>query len=295
MGSVNWNAVAERIGKCSGRTFRIETAKRIGGGCINAAYRVDGEGGGYFVKTNRAGLAAMFEVEALALEEIAKTATVKVPRPICHGVAGDEAYLILEWLLLGHGKDSDRLLGRQLAEMHRTRQPFFGWRLDNTIGSTPQKNPPSDNWCEFWRCWRLGFQLELAAKKGYGRALNPLGEALLSKLDGFFKGYAPAPSLLHGDLWAGNAACTAGGDPVIFDPASYYGDRAADIAMTELFGGFGADFYSVYNEAWPLEPGYGVRKGLYNLYHLLNHLNLFGERYLSGCRALIGRLLAEVG
>ena len=147
---------------------------------------------------------------------------------------------------------------------------------------------------EFYRRERLGFQLALAAQHGYRGQLQALGEQLLALLPAFFSTYRPVASLLHGDLWGGNHAATADGEPVIFDPAVYYGDREADLAMTELFGGFGEGFYRAYRVAWPLDPGYPVRKHLYNLYHVLNHLNLFGGGYATQAERLMRGLLAEV-
>jgi fructosamine-3-kinase len=141
---------------------------------------------------------------------------------------------------------------------------------------------------------RLGFQLRLAAQNSLGTKLQRLGELLLANLEGFFPGYRPPASLLHGDLWGGNAAFAISGEPVVFDPAVYYGDREADLAMTELFGGFDSRFYAAYREAWPLDPGYGTRKTLYNLYHILNHANLFGGGYVSQTENMLQRLLAEL-
>jgi fructosamine-3-kinase len=166
--------------------------------------------------------------------------------------------------------------------------------MDNTIGSTPQKNTPRQDWVAFWREQRLGYQLQLAARQGHGGALQRQGEQLLEYLPDFFTDHRPQASLLHGDLWSGNYSIDSQGQPVIFDPAVYFGDREADLAMTELFGGFGAEFYAAYNSSWPLEPGYAVRKTLYNLYHILNHLNLFGGGYLSQAQRMIQHLLAEV-
>ena len=189
-------------------------------------------------------------------------------------------------------RGSDEQAGRELAAMHRTRGRAFGWHRDNTIGSTPQQNTPLDDWVSFWRERRLDFQLKLAAQNGYGGRLQQRGEQLLERFP-VLMNHEVAPSLLHGGLWGGNIAYDRDGSPVIFDPAVYYGDREADLAMTELFGGFAGNFYAAYNEAWPLDSGYGVRKVLYNLYHILNHLNLFGDGYLSQSQSMIDRLLAE--
>jgi len=139
----------------------------------------------------------------------------------------------------------------------------------------------------------LGFQLQLATEKGYGGQLQSLGEKLLDALPAFFAGYAPQPSLLHGDLWKGNRAFTADGVPTIFDPAIYFGDRECDVAMTELFGGYPASFYAAYHAEWPLDAGYARRRDLYNLYHILNHTNLFGGGYVRQAEQVMQKLLIE--
>jgi protein-ribulosamine 3-kinase len=156
-------------------------------------------------------------------------------------------------------------------------------------------NSPGENWVDFYREQRLQFQLELAERNGCGRQLSSRGEQLLAGLHVLFGDYSPEPSLLHGDLWSGNHAWTRAGEPAIFDPAVYYGDREADLAMTELFGGFSGGFYDAYENAWPIDPGYRVRKTLYNLYHILNHFNLFGGGYASQAQGMVDRLLAEIG
>jgi len=171
-----------------------------------------------------------------------------------------------------------------LAALHRRQAARFGWARDNTIGATPQANGWCESWTMFWRERRLAPQLALAARNGYRIDVPPVWRLL--------EGHEPAPSLLHGDLWSGNAGFLPDGAPVLFDPAVYYGDREADLAMTELFGGFPGEFYCAYNAAWPLASGYQQRKPLYNLYHLLNHLNLFGGGYLTQVRAAL-RLLAR--
>ena len=164
--------------------------------------------------------------------------------------------------------------------MHRHTAKQHGWHRDNTIGKTPQHNPWSDDWVVFFSAHRLLFQLELAANNGYSGELQALGTKLIDKLPAFFDSYEPAPSLLHGDLWGGNWGVVEG-QPFIFDPAVHYGDRESDIAMTKLFGGFGTAFYDAYQSAWPLADGFEARLQLYQLYHVLNHLNLFGSGYLG--------------
>lgn len=287
-----WQCIADHIHAVTGVTLR-DVRDSIAGGCINQAMRVRGEGRDFFVKISAASGLSMFEAEAAGLREIAESGTVRVPEPVCSGVCGANAYLVLEYLAFGRG-GSGALLGRQLAAMHRVMRPQFGWTRDNTIGSTPQINAWSDDWVRFWRERRLRFQFDLAQENGWGGSLQKSGVQLLDRLEGFFDDYRPQPSLLHGDLWSGNHAYLADGQPVIFDPAVYFGDREADIAMTELFGGFGRDFYAGYTEIWPLDAGYAVRKDLYNLYHILNHLNLFGGSYQRQALRLIGHLLAEL-
>ncbi len=288
--------VQQAIVEATAEDFVLRQAVSTGGGCINSTYRLEGNGRAYFVKLNRKELLPMFEAEAMGLHEIAETGTVRAPMPICFGVAGDNSYLVMENLSLRSGVgDCNRLLGQRLAAMHRISKPYYGWHIDNTIGSTPQINARGDGWVEFWAEKRLGFQLQLAKNQGYGGRLQSQGEKLRERLVEFFTDYKPKPSLLHGDLWGGNYSADETGQPVIYDPACYYGDREADIAMTELFGGFGKDFYAAYGESFPLEHGYSVRKNLYNLYHILNHLNLFGGGYLAQAESMLARLLAEIG
>ena len=291
----DWASVAASIEQASGSPFRVEKAAPVGGGCINRGFHLQGGGRECFVKLNSDSQLPMFEAEAAGLSEIAATGTVRVPRPICTGKDRRLAWIALEYLPLGsNARGAMAALGVQLAAMHRVTQVRFGWTRANTIGSTPQINTPNDEWVEFWRRHRLGYQLDLAASNGYGGSLQDEGARLLEQLPQFFADYRPAPSLLHGDLWGGNASAMTGGEPVIFDPAVYYGDREADLAMTELFGGFSQEFYGAYDAAWPLNSGYRRRRDLYNLYHVLNHLNLFGGGYLAQAHGMINGLLAVV-
>lgn len=287
--------VAAEIATVTQQPFVLKAHHAIGGGCINQAYQLEGSGRSYFVKLNGAAKVGMFAAEFAGLQALQQAAAIRVPRPICQGTIGAQAYLVLEYIALecGNAKSLSQL-GQQLAELHRHTQAQFGWIRDNTIGETPQPNRPNNSWVDFWAHQRLHFQLERAAQKGYRGDLQRQGEQLLVGLGAFFAQYQPLASLLHGDLWSGNYATDAQGQPVIFDPAVYYGDREADIAMTELFGGFGESFYLAYQEYYPLDVGYSVRKDLYNLYHLLNHLNLFGGSYQAQASHLLGRLLSEI-
>lgn len=289
-----WESIAREIGAARGKPFRISARRAVGGGCINQAMVLEGDDHRYFVKLNSPECREMFAAEAAGLEEILRSRTLRAPAPVCYGVADGHSYLVQEYLdLSGHGDAaSQEALGHALAAMHRVTQAAYGWQRDNTIGTTPQTNRRDGDWVRLWREQRLGYQLELAAANGWGGRLQPQGERLLDALPALLPSNPPA-SLLHGDLWSGNHAFVRDGTPVIFDPAVYYGDRETDIAMTELFGGFPDRFYRAYDEAWPLDPDYRVRRTLYNLYHVLNHLNLFGGGYLSQAERMIALLLAE--
>lgn len=293
-GSDIYQAISEQISRSTGRSFRPTGLDPLGGGCINEAVCLRDGASRYFVKLNRADLAPMFQAEAEGLAAIRATGALRVPVPVCTGVAETHSWLVLEFMTLGRTeRGRDRRLGAALAAMHRTSDRVFGWHRDNTIGPTPQVNDRSEEWVEFWSRNRLGYQLRLAARNGWNGSLAAGGERLLAALPALLAGHRPMASLVHGDLWAGNAACDENGLPVVFDPAVYYGDRETDLAMTELFGGFGRDFYAAYNETWPVDSGYPVRRDLYNLYHILNHLNLFGGTYLARASSLIDRLLSE--
>ena len=290
-----WSEIAAQISGATGSPFAVETISSVGGGCINQTHRIEGNGQRFFVKLNDAKSLPMFDAEAAGLREISNTRTLRVPVPICWGRNTSEAWLVLEYLEMGRAsRDSAAALGTGLAAMHHFTSGKFGWTRDNTIGATPQINQSCSNWIEFWRRYRLGYQLQLASVNGYTGRLQAQGEQLLEKLHFFFPGPQPVASLLHGDLWSGNYSFDDTAQPVLFDPAVYYGDRETDIAMTELFGGFSQTFYAAYREAYPLDAGYETRKTLYNLYHILNHLNLFGGGYLHQAQQAISRLLAEV-
>ena len=274
-------------------TADLHWVRNLHGGDINQAALIQGGNKKWFLKYHDNAPDGMFEAEATALAEISKTDCIRVPEPIAWGSANGTSWLVLEYLeLVTNGPAT--LLGEHLAALHASPCPHFGWSQDNFIGSTPQLNRRSDSWTEFWRECRLQPQLEMARAAGFGSRLIDRGERLLAQLDHLLKDHQPAASLLHGDLWAGNKAFTASGQPVIFDPASYYGDRETDIAMTELFGGFGAEFYSAYQAHSPLPSGYPLRRDLYQLYHLLNHLNLFGSAYQPQCENIIDGLVSQI-
>jgi len=230
----------------------------------------------------------MFEAEAAGLEALRAAGEIRVPAVIDVGVNAGESFLEIEYLALERPtREATARFGAQLADLHRHTGERFGWIRDNTIGMTPQINDRSDDWIDFYREHRLGYQVALAWRNGYD--LRAEGDVLSRRLPELFSGYEPGASLLHGDLWGGNWGCV-GGEPVVFDPAVYYGDRETDIAMTMLFGGFGREFYAAYESAWPMARGCDERIRLYQLYHVLNHLNLFGSSYLGRAQQLFREL-----
>ncbi len=287
----DWSSINQRL-EDKGVFVHSDNAPRpVSGGDISAAWRLATSNGDLFVKTGPLSVFDMFTAEAEGLAEISASETVRVPEVIATGQDEATAFLVLEWIELEAGDVAvERRLGEQLAEMHRASADRYGWHRDNSIGLTPQHNPWSDSWVDFYREHRLAYQLQLAAENGFTGELQDCGSRLLKRLPVYFESVAPEVSLLHGDLWGGNWGCS-GGKPLIFDPAVYYGDRETDLAMTRLFGGFGAAFYEAYESSWPLADGHQERQHLYQLYHVLNHLNLFGSGYLGRAISLIDKLL----
>ena len=285
-----WKEIAQAITKATDQEFAIINTTSVSGGCINQGYKISGNDTKYFVKLNDAAKIEMFTAEAIGLKQMSATQTITLPLPICWGTAGNSSYIVLQWLDLASGNNADwQAMGRELATMHRQGiGKSFGFEINNTIGSTPQINNWMDNWADFFAEQRIGYQLKLAQRNGGSFPdLNRVIEAVRAKL----VDHQPEPSILHGDLWSGNAAIAANGSPVIFDPATYYGDRETDIAMTELFGGFSNAFYQGYNDFWQLDAEYQKRKSIYNLYHVLNHFNLFGGSYGSQANRIMQKII----
>lgn len=291
MAKADWRDELERaLGAGPGRTAAW---RPLGEGVGGSRWRVSVAEAEGFVKFSADG-AELFQAEADGLRALQEAGAVRVPAVLGMVGSGSNGGLLLEWLPLAArtGAAAARL-GAQLARQHLDYQARFGWRRNNFIGATPQFNAPGDDWPRFFVEHRLRFQLRLAAENGYRGELQAQGAALAEAVPKFFAGHAPRPSLLHGDLWGGNWGALADGEPVLFDPAVYCGDREADIAMTELFGGFPAEFHAAYRAHAPLDAGYSLRRDLYNLYHVLNHLNLFGGRYEGQAVEMMRRLLAE--
>ena len=291
--------LARAISDATEVPFEAASSEPVGGGCIHTALAISGgtsEGTKrYFAKVNESSAAAMFAAEAEGLAAIREAKAVRVPAEIARGDDGERAWLVLEWLdLVPLSPASAARLGSALAAQHGIPREKFGWARDNFIGASPQLNGWSDEWLPFWRDKRLAAQLRLAAHNRLPSRMIDRGERLAADCEALFRHHRPVKSLLHGDLWGGNAAALADGTPVVFDPAVYVGDREADLAMTELFGGFPKDFHAAYAAAFPLGDGYTVRRDLYNLYHVLNHANLFAGGYVRQAEQSIERLLAEI-
>ncbi|MBR9991295.1 MAG: fructosamine kinase family protein [Gemmatimonadetes bacterium] len=270
---------------------RIERVDGVGGGCISPAYRLRcADGVSIFLKTAPPSAPDdMLAQEAVSLERIAATDTVRVPRVL----ARPGTWLALEWLEPARGSDAGwAVLGAELARMHRSSAEQYGWESPNFIGPLPQANERSHDWPSFWGAQRLRPQLRQARDRLGGEAIERF-EQLLEELDERLSAAVPdGASLLHGDLWAGNVHFTAGGVAVI-DPSSYYGHREVDLAMAALFGGFPPAFFDAYSAEWPLHEGADARRGIYQLYYLLVHVNLFGGGYVAQTGGVLASVLSR--
>lgn len=290
----NSPSLIKAIESIDGPGCRIADRKRISGGDINRCFKLTlSSGRMLFLKENRSSLVHMFAAEStglLALVNAAKKINgISVPNPLAWGLDGGCSFLLMEYINQGRLK-SGTSFGASLAELHRcARNDSCGFEEDNWIGSTPQLNNLTASWHVFYAEYRLGFQWKLARKNGFG---NLTADRAMERIQSNISNILPAsegPSLLHGDLWGGNWMAGIKGCAWLIDPAVYYGHREADIAMTELFGGFPSGFRDAYQDTWPLDPGFSERKNLYNLYHLLNHLNLFGLSYWPSVMSSINR------
>jgi protein-ribulosamine 3-kinase len=290
----NWPDILRIIQQNTGLTPGSGPITSAAGGCINSSYLLGQGERQIFIKINRLERLCMFEAEAAGLKTIASTGTICVPTVYCTGQSGDTAFIAMQAIIMrGSISTSYREFGVQLAALHRYQKSSFGATIDNTIGSTPQHNSWSNDWYGFWRKHRLEFQLELARNNDAPTALIDDGLRLSESFEVLFD-KPPSAACLHGDLWQGNWGFTTSGKVVIFDPAHYFGDRETDIAMTTLFGRAHPDFYAAYEEAYPLSSGYAVREIFYNIYHILNHFNLFGGAYASQAHHMIRNVLSEL-
>jgi fructosamine-3-kinase len=268
----------------------ITSFTSLSGGCISNAYKItSGDNSSYFLKYNPSISDDMFIKEANGLNELAKANAIRVPQ-VLHF---DNELILLELIQSGSKKKNFfEEFGRQFAEMHKFRSESFGFYEDNFIGSNPQKNIPDeqekDDWVSFYFRKRILYQLKLAEKLGNSTEELRKGISKLeNKINEIIGDTQGKPSLLHGDLWSGNFMVDETGSAVLIDPAVYYGHREADLGMTKLFGGFSSEFYHSYSEAYPLQDGFVYRENIYKLYHVLNHLNLFGGGYYSQAMSLI--------
>ncbi|MBI2308818.1 MAG: fructosamine kinase family protein [Rhodocyclales bacterium] len=280
------DAIAAAIAHADGGRFVVRAARPVGGGCISRNLCIADGGRRYFVKIDR-NAGERFAAEADGLAALARCAALVVPRVVAQGAAADEAFLVLDWLDLDTGGDDARL-GDALAALHDIACPRFGWGRNNFIGATPQANGWHDDWASFFAERRLRPQLALAARNGAPQ-LAAQATPLLAALPELLDGHRPRAVLLHGDLWHGNTGFTRG-RPALFDPAVHAGDGEADLAMAALFGGFSPRFFAAYHARHPLLPGHQIRCRIYQLYHVLNHYNLFGGGYARQAATLIAAL-----
>lgn len=269
-----WQSIEASITEATGFPFAVKHARRAHGGCIHQSWQVTGEGREFFVKRANASDYELFEAEQAGLVDWRNAGALRTPEPIALGRDESASWLVLEWVSMRPLTPSEqRQFGVGLAKLHQHRASGFGWTRDNHIGRTPQPNAWESDWIGFLRERRLGFQLDLAARKGV-RFRN--AERLLDALPVFFESYDPEPGLIHGDLWSGNFAATSTGAPVIYDPATYYADPEADFGLLFMFGGVTQEFWHGYQSVSPLADDFERRVPLYRLYHELNHENLFG-------------------
>ena len=295
---MNYPAILDELGR--GKPVQLT---RIGGGCIaDSRVATFADGSSVFVKC-AAGTPGMFEREAEGLRALSSAAAIRIPKVLA---VGREA-LVLEMINAApQKKDFFESFGRDFAKLHDHLGPSFGFPHDNFIGSTPQCNEPMDGpwntvvdegavredgstWPEFFLERRLRFQVKLATDRGHGSELEHLLDRAEGRITELLGAAIELPSILHGDLWSGNFIVDDRGEVCLIDPAAYYGHREADLAMTRLFGGFDSAFYAAYEEVFPLAPGHQDRLPIYQLYHLLNHLNLFGSAYYAQSMRILQR------
>ncbi|MGR5194433.1 fructosamine kinase family protein [Vibrio rotiferianus] len=286
-----WQAIAQQLSDTLLFEYQITEKTRLSGGDISESYMISDGEQRYFVKINDREFFNKFELEAESLHLLRETSTVFVPEVVLVGKTKAHSFIILNYLPTKPLEDASNSFkfGQQLAHLHQWgEQKEFGFDNDNYIGSTLQPNQWHKKWCVFFAEQRIGWQLQLLKEKGI--ELVDI-EDFIDVVKRLLANHTPTPSLLHGDLWNGNVALTPFG-PICFDPASYWGDRECDLAMSELFGGFQPEFYQGYESIIPLPIGYCERKEIYNLYHVLNHCNLFGGHYLEQAQVLINKIVS---
>ena len=303
------NSIDEAITTLFGADIRVDSSRPIYGGDINESFCISlSDGSAVFMKCNALKNLSFFEAEAKGLEALQETGTIGVPKALAIGAVRKyrKSFLLMDYLeaapkIPGYFE----VFGRELAALHRAdcsrfvtegRQPeenavSFGFTSDNYIGASPQKNTPKENWLTFFRDCRLLPQMKMADRYLDSRMRKQCGR-LLEHLDSYLT-EPEFPSLIHGDLWSGNAVCGPDGKAWILDPAVYVGHFEAELAMTELFGRYPASFYEAYHEVNRIDSGYEGRKDLYNLYHLFNHLNLFGGSYKGSVQRILDKYVGR--
>lgn len=283
-----WHFISDQISQCTGKDFICDDIRDVEGGDTHRAYKISDGKRRFFVKTNGRHHLPHFEAEAEGLRHLSETQLFTVPDVVCTGTVSDHSFIVLEHILMQPGDAADwYALGQRLAELHlQETQAMYGWQEDNYIGHTLQPNAWHKKWCQFFAEQRIGYLLQVLDEKG--EALADV-ENVVTAVKALLQGHTPSSSMLHGDLWQGNVGFQRGA-PVLFDPAMYFGDREADIAMTELFSKFPQAFYNGYNSVWPLDDDYQYRKSVYQLYHILNHALLFGGHYVDSARAMLKNL-----
>lgn len=286
-------ALAGAAGQRAGIATRIERRVRLAGGDISAVERLHTNHGTYILKSLPRDLPGLLRAEADGLEALRGSGTPLAVPSVIACVEGPNAFLILEDLGSGPaGTHLDERIGFGLAALHRCGAPRFGFPRDNFCGATSQPNTWTDSWTDFYGRQRLGHQMTLASRARLLSASDTsVIEQLISRLDTLLQEPEEGTALIHGDLWSGNLHVTAAGDPALIDPAVYYAHREAELGMMQLFGGFPSRVYDAYHEAFPLEPGWQDRSDIYQLYHLLNHLNLFGRSYYARVMAVARRYI----
>ena len=278
-----WSFVSTRI------QDPIQSVRDLSNSQFTRNYSIQSASQQYFVKVSERH--DCLSAEADGLSALADSESIRVPKPVVNDSHGKLGFLVTEYINLRSRNSDFSRLASDLAKLHRTFGDSYGWHRDNYLGSSDQINSFSSDWTEFFRDNRLGYQFNLARESGVSNRLASMQDEVLDRVTIILDAHKVEPSLLHGDLWQGNCGFEEGGVPVIYDPAVYYGDREADIAMTRLFGGFPREFYDNYQREWPLPPGWQLRQTVYNLYHILNHFNLFGGSYLQHAESMCVQLL----
>ena len=283
-----WHFISEQISERTHQDFICDDIREVSQGDTHQAYKISDGKRRFFVKINGKNNLSNFEAEAEGLEHLQKADLFRIPNVICFGKVSDSSFLVLEHIQMTHGTEQSWFaFGEKLAQLHNLQtQEMYGWQEDNFIGLTPQPNKWHKKWCQFFAEQRIGFMLQLLAEKGHD--LVDIDQAV-DAVKTLLNGHCPKASMLHGDLWQGNTGFHKE-QAVMFDPAFYYGDREAELAMTELFNKFPPAFYAGYESVWPIDKDYQYRKSIYQLYHILNHAILFGGHYLNSARSTLKNL-----